>query len=150
MDKLGESDRSKELGYLRALCITIVRFVSAESRRTEIFVEVERAITEAYESANVRAMRAIFKDIKEWTDDLSMAQRRGLEELLVSQFGKGLREFGRREERDLERILKSGRIRNDEEFRLVSKEAEKIYADEGKAAELKRINALLADYEMKT
>jgi hypothetical protein len=141
-----KGSRGEELQDLRDWCVAIIRFMG-ELSPSDLFAQTEDAINAAFDRGDLRGLKMVSKDVGEWATGLASSDQKKLDEALRSQFGRGLREDVRAVRDEVARILKRGTIGGEEEYRLLSSRADEIYADDSKQSELKRINALLAEYE---
>jgi len=104
---------------------------------------MEEVIHQAFERRDLRGLRMVARDVAEWATDLSPEQQQQLDALLVSRFGRGLKDQRKDVEREIARILRRGQIETEGEYRLLMARVDEIYADESKAEELEQINRLL-------
>lgn len=141
------ADSVAEATQLRDWCLTILRFISELAPSSPFFAQAQQGIGAAFEMRDVRGLRIAAKDLLDWTRDLPVDQQAQLDQLLFSRFGRGLKAEGKRNRRELQRILRRGTIENEDEFRLLTSRADEIYADKAKAGELEQINRLLAAFQ---
>jgi len=138
-----------DLKQLQDWCATVVGFIKANAgpQFKPIAVILELAISEEYEKASLRGLKQINDDLRAWAKGFSPKQQRELDELLHASVGRGLMEGQRLFERQVNAILKRGRIKSEDEARLLLERADEIYTDDEKKIEMKKINRLLAGYE---
>lgn len=141
------ASRPEELLQLRDWCTAIVRFMASVSDSALLFGEMEEAIERAFERRDLRGLRMVARDLAEWAGDLSPERQEQLDEQLLAQLGRGLRNARQDAQNEISRILRRGQIDTADECRLLMSRADEIYADDSKRAELERINALLVAYE---
>lgn len=147
MPRKRSSSHTEEPLQLRDWCTAIVRFMASVSEPAPLFREMEEAIERAFERRDLRGLRMIARDVAEWASDLSPEHQEQLDEQLLAQLGRGLRDARQDTQKEVSRILRRGQIDTADECRLLMSRADEIYGDDSKRAELERINALLVAYE---
>lgn len=101
---------------------------------------VERVIA----GTSLRQLKTIAHDLDEWATGLRAEQTAELEALLADKFGASTRTAADDEARR-QRIIKRGRIRNADEYRMISARVEAIYDDPSRGEELEVLNGLLSE-----
>jgi hypothetical protein len=109
--------------------------------------DFRQAVSAASTKGNVEGLRMCVSDLREWVSYAPPADRQRVHERLLAKVGHGLYEVDLARNKRLASILKRGRIATDNEFRLLMARVDEIYEDEGKQAEVNRINELLSEYE---
>lgn len=110
----------------------------------ELFEQKLEAIQRARQRGDLRGLRMVYRDVNEWLGGLDPQMRDELDSLLRAQFGHGLEKGEKALERQARLILKIGRIRRAEEYRVLETRLHMILADPSKVAEVDQINELLA------
>ncbi len=146
MAKKSKEKHADELAYLRDWNLTVAKHVGGAGFPGALAME-ERIINEAYDRADIRGLRIITKDKIEMTRLAPPEKRERLDKLLRSQFGAGLEDEDHKYDEKISKILKRGRIENEDECRLLLVHADEIYADQSKRDELTAINCLLGAFE---
>lgn len=111
------------------------------------FEECKRKIDIAYEQSDQRSLKRADKEIDVWLVEMFPPK----EKLEVSKLLKGkLNEDTNKADinriRNIDRILKRGRINTLKEFSLVQQRVEEIYDDYTKKLEVEKLNKLLANF----
>lgn len=143
MAKRVKGKGSAELAYLRDWLLAVTGFIGGAGFPGALEME-ERIIQAAYDRGDLRGMRTIARDKREMLRLASPKERERIGEFLRLNFDRGLDDLDRDDTKEIARVLKRGRIKNDEEGRLLLARVDEIYADESKRDELERINCLLA------
>lgn len=110
----------------------------------EFFEESIGIIQRARERGDLRGLRMVYRDLNEKFGGLDPQMRDELDRLLRAQFGHGLEKGERALERQARRILKLGRIRRAEDYRVLETRLHVILDDASKLEEVDQINELLA------
>ncbi|MCL4684864.1 hypothetical protein KJ059_08940 [Myxococcota bacterium] len=132
---------------LRDWCIAILQFMAQVDPSSGVFAHAEQATEAAFQRGDLRGLKMVARDVREWATALSPADQQRLDEVLREQFGRGLTEEAEGLRAEVGRILRRGQIDTQDEYRLLLSRADEIYADPSKQDELKSINELLAGYE---
>lgn len=133
----------EEMSQLRDWSVAIARFIGSIPEAASLSRQMEEVIHQAFERRDLRGLRMVARDVAEWATDLSPEQQQQLDALLVSRFGRGLKDQRKDVEREIARILRRGQIETEGEYRLLMARVDEIYADESKAEELEQINRLV-------
>ena len=147
MARAANSERAAALKELRDWCVAAIRFLAECDPSSEVFAQSEQAIEAAFQRGNLRGLKMVASDVREWTTALSPGDWQRLDQVLRSRFGRGLADEAKEASSELDRILRRGQIDTQGEYRILMNRVDEIYADESKRVELKRINELLAAYE---
>jgi hypothetical protein len=134
-----------QIARLRASSLAIVQFM-ARVAPSDLFIQIERVIEDAFERRDLRGLRMLSKDVPEWTQALSDNDRRDLDAAVRAEFGPGINDRTDISE-PVRLILRQGKISSKDEYRMLMVSAEEIYANPASRRELDRINRLLAEYE---
>ena len=125
-------------------CMVALDFLAEVSPFAE---DLRRDVSAASAEGDVKGLRVCVSDLREWISYAPPADRQRVHERLLARVGHGLYEVDLARDNRLASILKRGRIATDSEFRLLMARVDEIYEDEGKQAEVNRINELLSEYE---
>jgi len=140
--------RTTELLALRDRCLAITRFLAEAGVGEVIATEMRAAIQAAFERGDLRSLKMVSRDLNEWANGMPPATIARLDAILRSELGEDPRGT-ESEARDLARILHRGTIEDEDEYRLLTRRLEEIYADGWKGGELEKINELLVAFEEK-
>lgn len=140
------ADPELEARRLRDWCVAIVKFMG-EASPSELLGQTESAINYAFERRDLRGLRVVSKDIAQWVQGMTSKDQERLDDVLRTQFGRGLLENTCEVRKEIARVLTRGSIANEAEYRLLADRVDDIYADKSSRRELEKINAVLAAYE---
>lgn len=79
-----------ELNQKYKVSKTIFNFISEHNELTPLRRQVAQVLEETYKAQNLRGMRHIYKDFKEWALDLNKDQLSELNQILKDQFDESL------------------------------------------------------------
>jgi hypothetical protein len=138
----------QELNHLKEWCTSILQFEKALYAPAPSEGGLLEIVQRTYLERDLRGMRVLAKDLNEVPRDWWPSEKlRELNRLLKERFGEDLADLKCRDLASISRIRKRGKIRTENEFRLVHERAEEIWDDEGKRDEMEALNKLLEDYE---
>ena len=137
-----------ELTRTKEWCLTILDFMIAECSETSFIRQMRGIVLQEYKQQSRRGLQDCIRETNEWARGLPRAQVSELNQLLRDKFGEDLQTEADRDVKRVNRIMKRGRIRNEDEFRLVQARVEDIYADDDKQEEYATLGRLLVDFEM--
>jgi len=138
-------NREEELLFIKDWCLTIVEYLDSISGTNYIHI-FRRGITKGYEEKNLRGMRLALKDSTQMALDMNSQNIDKLNILLKEKFGKDLYDQSGKTQKEINKIIKRGKILNSDEFRLLKEKIEEIYS-EVQPEELEKLNNLLLEYE---
>lgn len=145
--KLNE-DQLKELDQLKEWCSTVIKFILENGPAgNTMLMQYEAVINSSYQKKDIRGLRMVAKDTKEWAKGLIESDKNKLNEILESKFGSGLN--GEVDKKNVTQILKKGKIITEDEYRLLLNRVEEIHTDPSKKEEVEMINLLLVEYHKK-
>jgi hypothetical protein len=104
-------------------------------------------IKRTYLDRDLRGMRQIARDLNEEARYLPKKDLDRLNAVLKEKFGEDLSENRKKDLVKIDRIRKRGRIRSENEFRLVKERTEEIWQDDDKEEENEALNKLLTEFE---
>jgi hypothetical protein len=119
MARRSGNGRDEELARLRSWCLAIVQFMARLSP-SNVLGDTEDVINSAFERRDLRGLRMICRDVREWTKGLSAADAIRLEHALRSSFGVGLIETSNKEKGAVSQSLERGKIDGEEEYRILT------------------------------
>jgi hypothetical protein len=137
-------EKRKDIEKLAAWCELVIRFLHEKYRSTPD--ELESALSgtcAGRQEVNLRGLRMVCRDLNEDIRDLPESLRSELDEVLVARFGHGIERGKQTLERQARKILRAGKIRKADEYRILESWLETMLSDPSKSAEIERINALL-------
>lgn len=88
-----------------------------------------------------------FNDTNEMAMDGPPVMQEDLNKILREKFGKDLMTYSKKIQRKITQIKETGKISNEDEYRLIMSYIEAIYNDESKREELNLLNHLLLSWE---
>jgi hypothetical protein len=137
-----------ELDQLRQRSIVIWNFMSRKDELVRTLAPAAKeAVEEAYRKRDLRAMRAAYRDDSEWMGSLPQVDQQRLKSMIAAlgQGGPGMRQI---DETDvIPRIVSRGKIRSDDEYRVVMTRVEEIHLNPAAVEELRRLNELLSEFD---
>jgi hypothetical protein len=138
--KLSEAE-TKELHLLADWISYAVDFMLKSG---PIHAEFRTVIDQALKRNDLKGMKMVGKDMKEWIRGLDGAGKKNLEQALADRFGVRFDEI---KEAKIREIILSDKIRNKTEFSTLFEYVETHYEDAEKKELIDQINILLARYE---
>ena len=149
-----KNEFSKTASYetLREWCIAILDFYKSEFPNQDmryLINEFMIVISNLDKKRNIRKMRAMFKEtnIMFGEEMLLPEQMSRLNDILQKKFSHTLADEFDRETAIIDKIIKRGEIRNDDEFEIVKRREEEIYADESQFEYAETLRNLMSAYE---
>jgi hypothetical protein len=142
MGKLSEAE-TKELHLLGDWISYAIDFILKSGPSHAQFRAV---VDQALKRNDLKGMKMVGKDMKEWIRGLDGDGKKNLEQALADRFGVRFDEI---KEAKIEEIILSGKIRNKTEFSTLFEYVETHYEDAEKKRLIEQINVLLARYEGK-
>jgi hypothetical protein len=150
MKKQLKDEQLRELAYIKDWCLTIMDFIFSKSDQPLILAVFNDAINNGYDTQNLRGMRYVYRDTSEWGRGLSLRDIEELNKILYEKFGEDLNTCSKRDLSKINKIIKKGKIANENEFRIVLSRIDEIYHDSAKNEEIEILNMLLRKYELST
>jgi len=137
-----------ELDELRQRSILIWDFMSQKDDLVRsLAAEAKEAVEVAYRKQDLRAMRIACRDDTEWIGSLKPGDQQLLRQMIV-ELGHGKPDRVETDAIDnIRRIVARGRIRNGDEYRLISNRVDEIHRDPHAAEELRHLNKLLLEFD---
>jgi len=136
-----------EFEYIKSWCLLIVKYL-AEKSPNALMDEFKNSITNLTDTKkSLKQLKILKRDLTEWARGLSKDDFQELNNLLYDTFKDNLEDSSNISITEVNDILQRGKIKNDDEFRLLIARIDEIYANESNRAELEIINKLLAEYE---
>ena len=143
-----KGEKHEQLKFMGNWCIAILEFMkkSVPNEPTGFVSGSIDTINKTVESNDFRGMKIVYKDINEMARGISSMQLEELNKVLNQKFGKSLIDEEKEIQKKIIRIIKRGRITNDEEFYLSNS-----YIDEliiaGNKEQIENLNKILFEYE---
>lgn len=142
-----------EIERLKDRYITILDFMSLKYPELKNFSAITRNnLLRQYPHYNkniLQGFREGYHDISEMASMLPFDDFMELNKILVEKFGKGLDEINNKTMRLINRVIKRGKIINDEEYRILEDQINKLSQSKSQQSEIEIINKLLTDYYQK-
>ena len=117
-----ENLKNTELTHILSWVTTILDFFIAKSnnpKEFDVFDTPKKIALQVFNEGNLRGMRMLLKDTNEWSKALSLKDYGELNILLSSKFGFNLSLYDRKNKKEVNRIVKQGEIKSDEEYELL-------------------------------
>lgn len=137
--------------YIKDWCITVIDFkLEIEGnpiglKQLELYEFLKEEIKSNFNSKDKKVQRGIkgvFNDLQEeagyWPDKI----KTDLNNILYSKFGENINQ-----EKEINKIIKRGKINNDCEYRLINIKVDEICQSDSNSPELDRLNNFLLVYE---
>lgn len=139
---ISKTGRDKEIEDLADWCELVTHFVFGTGD-PEILDLAQSGTRKARECRDLRGLRMVYRDLNESIRDLRGQPKADLDAILIARFGRGIEHGKQALERQARKILRAGKIRKADEYRILESWLETMLGDPFKTAEIERINALL-------
>lgn len=149
-----------EAVFIKDWCLTIIDFIHSKFKVEKNYIEMykktfaeemkQHYLKKASSSIYVKSLRMAFNDINEMATGLPPIIQEELNKTLRKKFGNDLNYYSATLHRKIREIIKRGRIRNPDEFRLLKDRAEGILKEEELQTEVQEINRILLKYKEDT
>jgi hypothetical protein len=140
-----------EIEYLKNWSITALQFMANKDTQFKVLCESVLDTLEHAQLINNKKMLQGFeegvRDFKEWAKGLSPSDYKELNAILNEKFGMGL-EFDRK--KIIAAIIKRGKIRSDDEYRLIDEQVDELCQTNRQSHEIELLNKLLLDFDNNT
>jgi hypothetical protein len=141
-------DQLRELDHLKEWSLTILNFRLAKQVGSDPLIEeLIQTTIKVHSARNLRGMRTIARDDNEQARGMNPADLGRLNGLLREKFGEDLSDNMRKDLVKIGKIRHRGKIRTEDEFRLVQGRVDEIWQDATKKDEMDALNQLLNDFE---
>lgn len=141
--------QSEELEHLKNWSLIIIRYMDEVSGPDSFaFKKFEDAILETYEKENLKGMKVILNDLRQWIKSLPKAHIDVVNQRLKAKFGRDLNTDD--SAKKIRRIIERMGIKNLQEYRLIMDYFDEIYMDDTKKEEIEKVNSILEEYQKKT
>lgn len=143
-----------EIKHIKEWIITILDFMTIKNPSFKQFSEITKENLLQHNNTNInqkiyKGFREAYRDINEMTKSLSPIDYKQLNTQLTEKFGVSLGHIDKSITKTIEAILKKGKISTREEYILLLKRIDEIYADHSKEDEVECLNKLLAAFDEK-
>jgi polyhydroxyalkanoate synthesis regulator phasin len=149
-----KSDYSNEMEYIKEWCITVIDFKlklkDIDPEMIKIYSPIIDTLTNNYptnDKKHQKGLKGFYNSIKEeisfWPDNIKM----DLNEILFSKFGENINQYDKQVRMIIKKILKRGKINDEDEFRLVNDKVNEICQIDSESSEIGELNRLLLAYE---
>lgn len=136
-----------ELENSKNRCLIILNFFISKGGNSPLFDQFKEIISETYSKKNLKGIRILTSDINGWVKGLNQVNIDELNEILHKHYLKGLDDENEEMIIKVSQILMNGKIKNDDEYRLLQNRVEQIYGDNNDCEEVKKINNLLVKFQ---
>jgi hypothetical protein len=143
--KLSES-QMQELNALRDKCVLVLQFLNRRGELGDLARQFSEVIQQSFEANDLRGLRILWKDLSDWSKDLSSDQQLELETLLRVQLHVDSDDERTADVAMVREIQERGRIRNEREYRLVQARVEELRTSQNSVTDVAHLQALLAEY----
>ena len=140
-------DKQTELDYLKKRIFIFADFF-IEKYNLDFFKNVKPGLEVEYEKSNLRGLRLASKDFNNWIREIPVNDAIELGEILKKELGEDLSVIEQKRLRKISQVVKKGKIKNLDEYELLSNRVDEIYTDSDKADEVKKLNNLLVDFNL--
>jgi len=148
--KLPEA-KQKELRFMKDWCIVIYDYLNIHKSTNENFYQSFTAIIQkAFDQHDLRGMRMVFNDTNEMARGLPETQLLELNRILEAKFGRSLTDEEKEMKKQINKIVKRGKINNDDEFRLLEQSVSELSQEQSYSSEIETLNRLLAGYHQRS
>lgn len=106
-----------------------------------------RIIDKAFSDQNLPGLKCLYNDLNENSRDLSPEQFDELNHILRRKFGQDLVHNRQKEIAEIKRIIKRGKINNEEEYRLIRGWIDELLMNNGALKEVQKLEELLCHFE---
>lgn len=149
-----KSEYLNEMEYIKDWCITVIDFKLGMNETVnevkEIYEPLKKDLTNNFNSKNKniqRGFKETYRNLKEevgyWPDKM----KANLDNILYSKFGETISQIDQEKEKEIIKIIKRGKINNDDEFRMIDEKVNEICQKNTNSSELDKLNHLLLKYE---
>lgn len=114
----------------------------------EFFIETNNLIEVAYQEKNTKVLKSGDKEIYLQLKEMPLEKQLELKELFKEKLDINLDILQKLFEKSIEKIIKRGKILNDDEYRLLLDKIDNL-TEIKTEDEIKKINTLLVDYSSK-
>lgn len=114
----------------------------------EFFIETNNLIEMAYQEKNVKVLKSGDKEIYLQLKEMPLQMQLELKELFKRKLNLDLDVLQKLFDKNIEKIIKRGKILNDDEYRILLDRMDNLTAVKTED-EIKKINDLLIDYSSK-
>jgi hypothetical protein len=139
------SPKNRDIEEKAAICLAILEFFQ-QSHPSPLLTEMRQVVVTARDRNNVKGLRTLLRDLREWATALPVDEQGRLDAALSGKFGKTLEQVTGAEKL-VQKILKAGVIRTDDEYEVL----ERFVAGSSESArpspDVERANQLLGAYK---
>lgn len=136
-----------ELEYLRdrSLMIMIIEFILNKNADNSMMEQFKSVIQETYTKRNLKGLKTLTRDLNAWAKGLPQKDIKELELLLAEKFGENL-SGDKITHAVINRVLKKGKIENEENYRVVYEYLQDITATDPFYEKVNELESLLEIY----
>ncbi len=143
--------KKEELKILRDKCLIFCTFlVQKTGVPKQSFGQTNKLIYKAYKDNDVRALKVTSNDIDNQIRELPLYLSLELDKLFQEKLGISIDSINKKMEKEIQKVIKRGKILNEEEYRLIKNREDEIYVDNSKAEEKQQLDRLMEAYEEST
>jgi hypothetical protein len=143
--------RLQEIVSIREWCFEVQKFIYSKMQPP---VSMNSSITQAsffslpkkINSQVLRGFREAKRDMCNWASDLRQNEQIELDKILTEKFGEGLFVNQSKQKSLINKIIKSGTIKDDEQYRLIEETVSVLSQTEPDSEKIKTMNELLIEY----
>lgn len=148
-----KSEYLNEMEYIKDWCIVVIDFKLGINETLldlkEIYEPLKKDLTNNFNSKNKniqKGFKETYKNLKEevgyWPDKM----KANLDIMLYSKFGEKISLINQEKDKEIKKIIKRGKINNDDEFGLIDEKVNDICQKNNNSEELDKLNHLLLKY----
>lgn len=136
----------QELNALHDRCVLVLQFLNRRGELGDLARQFSEVIQQSHEAQDLRGLRILWKDLDDWSKDLTNDEQLELETLLRVRLQVDSDKERAAELATVREIEGRGQIRNEREYRLVQARVDELLSSHTSSADATRLQALLAEY----
>ena len=136
--------------FIEVIATTILSETSEDPRIDPVFTHMREVIARVAAAPKKREVDCLYTDLAEWCRHSPVAMRKVVSSTLQRKVGRPLSYFEHARLARIERIVKRGKIRSDDEWRIVEERVQELCEEPDSSHETEILNQLLWRYIPKT
>ncbi len=146
--------KKKEFEFLRDKCLLFNEFMEKKmiisSEIINAFKNSNDLIIKACENRHTKILREGNREVDLQIRELPLYLALELDKLFQEKLGISIDSINKKMEKEIQKVIKRGKILNEEEYRLIKNREDEIYVDNSKAEEKQQLDRLMEAYEEST
>lgn len=143
--------KNNELEFLREKCLLFNQFMMekvAPIQMHEFYKESNKLIEKAFKSQNLKPLQVMSKEIdRDILKHMPLPMAVEFKKFVSDKINIDFDAINKAHGKFIERLLKRGKISNEEEYRLILDRIDDIYSNKDNTDEVKQLNKLLIDFQ---